>query len=83
VIATDRTGAPDLAGMPGLKDRNFLVPAADAEALVHAIAAVADRLNSAGPFPPLSDEDREQLSWNAYGRRYSTELLRDLAEISA
>jgi starch synthase len=83
LIATDRTGAPDLARMPGLADRIFLVPAGDAVSLVHAISGLADRLKSAGAFPPLSEDDREQLSWKAYGRRYSAELLRDFAQISS
>jgi len=38
-----------------------------------------DRLIEAGPFPPLAEEDREVLSWAAYGRRYSAELFQDLA----
>jgi glycosyltransferase involved in cell wall biosynthesis len=83
LIATDRTGAPDLARMPGLVDRIFIVPAGDAESLVDSISGLADRLNSAGAFPPVSEDDREQLSWKAYGRRYSAELLRDFAQISS
>ena len=82
LIATDRTGAPDLARMPGLSDRIFIVPAGDAESLIHAMSALEDRLNSAGPLPPLCEEDREQLSWKAYGRRYSAELLRDFVRMS-
>jgi alpha-maltose-1-phosphate synthase len=82
LIATDRTGAPDLALMPGLAERIFVVPAGDAESLAHAISALAGRLDSAVPFPPLRDEDREQLSWKAYGRRYCAELLRDFAQVS-
>ena len=76
VIGTDRTGAADLALTPALAARITVVPA-NPEALASAIGALRDRLNAAGPFPPLAPSDREALSWTAYGRRYSAELLRD------
>jgi glycosyltransferase involved in cell wall biosynthesis len=78
VIGTDRTGAPDLALTPALAARINVVPHGDSEALASAIAALRDRVNSKRPFPPLDDADREALSWTAYGRRYSEELLRDV-----
>ena len=77
VIGTDRTGAPDLALTPALTARIKVVPHGSAEALAAAIAALRDRLHSEQPFPLLEDADRETLSWQAYGRRYSAELLRD------
>lgn len=77
VIATDRTGAVDLALTPSLSERIFVVPNGQREPLAEAIGALKDRLRSQSPFPPLRDEDREALSWAAYGRRYSAELLRE------
>ena len=77
IIGTDRTGAPDLAMTPALAARIAVVPQGSAEALASAVAALADRLNSDRPFPPLDQSDREALSWAAYGRRYSGELVRD------
>jgi glycosyltransferase involved in cell wall biosynthesis len=77
VIGTDRTGAPDLALTPALAARISVVPQGSPEALASAIATLRDRLNAREPFPPLTESDRETLSWAAYGRRYAAELLRD------
>jgi len=79
IIGTDRTGADDLALTPALAARIMVVPHGNAAALASAIAALRDRLNLKQPFPPLQESDREALSWAAYGRRYSAELLRDAA----
>jgi glycosyltransferase involved in cell wall biosynthesis len=77
VIGTDRTGAPDLALTPALAARISVVPQGSPETLASAIATLRDRLNSGEVFPPLAESERETLSWAAYGRRYSAELLRD------
>jgi glycosyltransferase involved in cell wall biosynthesis len=77
VIGTDRTGAADLALTPALSERIVVVPHGNVEALAEAIVALRDRLISGGAFPPLADEDREALSWTAYGRRYGAELLQE------
>jgi glycosyltransferase involved in cell wall biosynthesis len=79
VIATERTGAPDLALIPGLANRIFVVPSDDADALAEAIITVRRRLVSAGPFRSLETKEREHLSWAAYARRYDDELMRDVA----
>jgi glycosyltransferase involved in cell wall biosynthesis len=80
IIGTDKTGAPDLALTPALAARISVVPQGSAQALASAISALRDRLNAREAFPPLTEADRETLSWTAYGQRYSAELLRD-AEI--
>jgi glycosyltransferase involved in cell wall biosynthesis len=77
IIGTDRTGAADLALTPALSDRIFVVSHGDVEALEKTIVALRERLISRGPFPPLAEEDREALSWTAYGRRYSAELVQE------
>lgn len=77
VIATDRTGAADLALTPALSERIFVAPNGQCVPLADAIGALRDRLILGGPFPLLRDEDREALSWAAYGRRYNSELLRE------
>jgi glycosyltransferase involved in cell wall biosynthesis len=83
IIGTDRTGAPDLALTPALSQRITVVPHEDIEAFAAAMASLRDQLNSAGSFPPLSDADRDALSWAAYGRRYNAELLRELGREDA
>jgi glycosyltransferase involved in cell wall biosynthesis len=83
VIATDRTGAPDLALTPDLARRITVIPHGDARALADAITALRDRLLREGAFQALADDDRDALSWAAYGRRYNTELLRDLDQVAA
>ncbi len=69
---------PRSRAKPGLSDRVFVTPAGDVETLAKAIKLLERRLLSAGRFPPLAPELRENLSWSAYGRRYSDELLRDV-----
>jgi glycosyltransferase involved in cell wall biosynthesis len=75
VICTDLTGGPDLAHTAALTARITVVPAGDRDALAGAIAAWCDRLRARADLPPLATTDCETLSWAAYGRRYSDELL--------
>jgi glycosyltransferase involved in cell wall biosynthesis len=63
VICTDRTGGPDLAHTSALAARITVVPAGDVTTLAAAIAAARDRLQGGGDLPPLSETDREMLSW--------------------
>lgn len=77
-ICTDRTGGPDLADTAALAGRIFVVPHDDECALAAAMQSLSDRLKSGDRFPPLGPEDRNQLSWTSYARRYSDELLRQL-----
>ena len=79
VVCSDRTGGADLVRTPALAARVTVVPAGDLNALVGAIAAWRDRLSARQDLPPLAPSDREMLSWTAYGRRYSDELLSRLA----
>jgi glycosyltransferase involved in cell wall biosynthesis len=75
LICTDRTGGADLAHTAALAARITVVPAADIDALAHAIAAWCNRLRAGDVLPPLAGTDRETLSWASYGRRHSDELL--------
>ena len=76
VICTDRTGGPDLAHTTALAARITVVPHDDECALTAAMQLLIDRLKSGDRLPALSPEDRDQLSWTSYARRYSDELLR-------
>jgi starch synthase len=75
VICTDQTGGMDLARTPALAARITVVPAGDIDALAYAIVAWCGRLRARGDLPPLAATERATLSWAAYGRRYSDELL--------
>src|SRR5262249_55849989 len=77
VICTDRTGGADLAHTPALAKRIKVVPSGDLAALVAAISELRGRLEC---FPPLTDADRDTLSWAAYGRRYAEQIARDFAQ---
>lgn len=79
IVCTDRTGGADLAHTPALAERITVVPHGDVDALTAAIAAWRDRLGTGSRLPPLTERDRETLSWAAYARRYDDELRRDLA----
>ena len=75
LICTDRTGGADLAHTPALAARITVVPHDDVDALACAIAGWRDRWRGGERLPRLSEADREKLSWAAYARRYSDELL--------
>lgn len=79
LIASDRTGAPDLATTPALRGRIAVVPHGEAPALRAAIVAARDRHRSGERRRPLSEDDRNQLSWKAYAERYADEIRRHLA----
>ncbi len=75
LICTERTGGADLAHTPALAARITVVPHGDVEALAGAIARCRGRWRDGEKLPPLSEADRETLSWAAYARRYNDELL--------
>ena len=77
VICTDRTGGPDLAHTPALAARIIVVPHGDVDALALAMATLRARLLAGERLPPLAEVDRQALSWEAYARRYSDQLVRD------
>jgi glycosyltransferase involved in cell wall biosynthesis len=77
VICTDRTGGADLALTPALAQRIKIIPHDDLSALAAAVAGLRDRRTAGECFPPLAVSDRETLSWNAYGRRYTEQIAAD------
>lgn len=79
VIASDRTGAPDLAATPALRERITIVPHGDVAALRSALLAARDRHRSGVQTPLLPAESRDRLSWQAYAERYAEEIRRHLA----
>jgi glycosyltransferase involved in cell wall biosynthesis len=81
VICTDRTGGVDLAHTPALARRLKVVPSDDLAALVAAISELRDHLETGKFFPPLTDADRETLSWTAYGRRYAEQIAADFVQV--
>jgi len=52
----------------------MVVPSDDLAAMVGAIFELRARLETGKCFPPLTDTDRETLSWTAYGRRYADQI---------
>jgi glycosyltransferase involved in cell wall biosynthesis len=82
VICTDRTGGPDLAHTPALAQHITIIPHDDLSALIAAMAGLRDR-HKLGDCPsPLTDADRETLSWTAYGRRYAEQIAADFGQCS-
>jgi glycosyltransferase involved in cell wall biosynthesis len=75
LVCSERTGGADLAHTPALAARITVVPHDDVDALASAIAGWRDRRRGGERLPQLAVSDREKLSWAAYARRYSDELL--------
>ena len=79
VICTQHTGGADLAHTSTMADRIVVVHHNDEHALAAAISAVSAQLRAGLRPAPLSDNDRNTLTWAAYGQRYSAELARSFA----
>jgi starch synthase len=79
VICTDHTGGADLAHTSALADRITIVPHNDTQALAAAISAVSAQLHAGWRFAPLTENDRDTLSWAAHGQRYNAELMRSFS----
>jgi len=77
LVCTRSTGGRDLAHSHCLKERIEEVPVGDATALSHAIAKMLDRIARCD-IGPISEADRQLLSWRAYGERYAAELEQDV-----
>lgn len=75
IVCTERTGGADLAHTPALAAHITLVRHGDVAGLAGAIARWRDRWRKGERLQPLAEHDRETLSWAAYARRYSDELL--------
>jgi len=69
VIASDHTGAPDLAVLTG-GDRVTLVPAGDSDALASALRTASDRRDQLRADRRTAPTWRDDLSWRAYAERY-------------
>jgi glycosyltransferase involved in cell wall biosynthesis len=66
VVCTDRTGGPDLAKLPGISRLIHVVPADDPNGLHRALArALSDALT----VPPITEFERQSLSWRCYAER--------------
>jgi glycosyltransferase involved in cell wall biosynthesis len=74
VICTDRTGGVDLAHTPALAKYIKVVSSDDLPTMVATISELRGRVETGQCFLPLTDADRETLSWAAYGRRYAEQI---------
>jgi starch synthase len=80
VICSDHTGGADLAHTPSLAERITIVPHGDVSALQRAIAVWRDRLRAGNDPPPLTQQDRETLTWRSYADCYCEQLEADFAK---
>jgi glycosyltransferase involved in cell wall biosynthesis len=79
VVCTDRTGGADLARLRGLSRLIHVVPAGDVVALRGALARALDGATGKTPFTPITEAEREMLSW----RRYASRELQSMAKLVA
>ncbi|MER8701678.1 glycosyltransferase family 4 protein [Mesorhizobium sp. M1273] len=83
VVCTSMTGGIDLGLSKSLRERVHVVEPNDvsgfADGLSRALKVARDSKGSES----LSDEDRELLSWRAYGRRYFDELSKSHSKADA
>lgn len=78
LVCTDRTGGADLAHSPALAKRIRVVPTDNVVALKEGIKATLDAATALATCAPLAEEDRQLLSWRAYGARWADELRRTI-----
>lgn len=80
IVASTRTGGPDLAALVHDPRAVCLVPPDDAAALADALAeALVSRAAPGVSRSLLSEAEREALSWRGYGRRYDACLRERVA----
>ncbi|MEX0853094.1 MAG: glycosyltransferase family 4 protein [Bauldia sp.] len=78
LVCTERSGGADLAHSPAVARRIRVVAAGDLTALEEGIKAALADSSVAECSGPLVAEDRDLLSWQAYGERYAAELRRTM-----
>jgi alpha-maltose-1-phosphate synthase len=66
VVCTDRTGGPDLAKLPGISRLIHVVQADDPDALRRALAQALDDGHAVAP---ITESERQSLSWRCYAER--------------
>lgn len=74
ILCTEDTGGSDLCHTPALTDRVHVVRSDSVAALVEGLTHCATRLRRGPTFAPLTDADRQTLTWSAYGKRYSENM---------
>src|SRR5262249_23395930 len=75
VVCTDRTGGPDLASLPGLARLIRVVPADNPDSLRHALAEALDDASGNTAVAPITQGEREMLSWRAYAIRHLEAII--------
>ena len=81
LVCTDRTGGEDLKHLLGDHDRITVVPHGDTVALEEALSrALRTTTDSASHRVPLSEKQRDGLSWRAYAERYDARLRESLGQ---
>jgi starch synthase len=66
VVCTDQTGGPDLAKLPGLARHIHIVPACDPRMLRCALAQALANITTVSP---ITETERQMLSWTRYAER--------------
>ena len=76
LVCSKRTGGEDLATLLGVEDAIEVVPVDDVDALRLAITRALARvsLSAGAPRSLVPRENLELLSWQAYGKRYASEI---------
>jgi alpha-maltose-1-phosphate synthase len=69
IVCTDRTGGPDLARFPALSRLIHIVPADDPQALCRALAQALDDASGTTGVAPITESERQMLSWRGYAER--------------
>ena len=69
LVCTDRTGGADLARLHGLTRLVRVVPTADSLALRHALSQALDDAMGKPGVAPITEPERQALSWRAYALR--------------
>lgn len=76
LVCTTNTGGEDIRDLVSAHDRVIVVPVEDVEGLRSALEKSCQEARyDRGLRDYLTNEDREELSWKGYGRRYSCNLL--------
>jgi hypothetical protein len=68
-VCTEMTGGSDLARLHGLARLIRVVPVGNSQALRHALAQALEDATGRTGVAPITDSEREALSWRGYALR--------------
>ena len=79
IVCTNRTGGPDLVGLHSVARLIRIVPPEDVDALRRALTEALDDATGKTGVPPITEAERQVLSWKAHAQQH-LQIIRDMLQ---